>query len=279
MNKLIIYLDQNFISDIAKLKSGINTNVKIGLNELFEIIKLGVNEEKFIVPDSWSIKTETAAVLEPKLIKSIRTYLKYLGQVSLNHRQEIVDRQFTDALLDYINKPSENKRPWEPAFRDNPDKRMQNFDVDVTFPHMDLNLGGTATLQKIRDSGVNFQKQYNEEIAAHRKSYKLKLDSDYKYFLLHHSIEKSIAEEFIDSSEFTEIPNIDIYTKLWSRDLSKKGRKGKESDFCDIDSLSAYMPYCDIMAIDHYMMTNVKDLNLDKKYIIIKRATVKTTSK
>lgn len=34
MKKLIIYLDQNFISDIAKLKTGINKKVKPRVDSL-----------------------------------------------------------------------------------------------------------------------------------------------------------------------------------------------------------------------------------------------------
>ena len=51
-NKAIIYLDQNFTSDISKLsledKKG---RVKPILQKVFDAIKVGVDEEKFLAPD------------------------------------------------------------------------------------------------------------------------------------------------------------------------------------------------------------------------------------
>lgn len=266
MKKLVIYLDQNLISDIAKLKAGLNEKVKPELKELFEIIKQGVDEEKFVVPDSMSIKTETAAALDPKLIHAIRTHLKYLGQVSLKSKYEITDLQFEDALLKYLQIPSEPIGAQAQAFNDDPDKRMKNFDIDIGFPHIDMGSSEVAMLQQIRDSGVSFNGQYEEENKINRQYYKARLDSDFKYFLYHHSISKQDAERFIDSSDFLEIPIIEIFTKLWSLDLSKKGRKGKKSDSNDIDAISSYLPYCDVMTVDHYMATNIRHLGLDKKY-------------
>ncbi|MCD4761937.1 hypothetical protein K8R32_03165 [bacterium] len=266
MKKLVIYLDQNFISDIAKYKSGINKNVKPELVEIFDIIKKGVREEKFIVPDSISIKTETAAALEPRLVKEIRSHLKYLGQVSLVHHWDIQDSQFESSLLEYLKKKPTKKQEWEPAFHDNPDKRMVNFTIDVNFPHMKYESNRVESLQQARDKGIKYKSQYKEEMKANREYYKKRLKTHYRYYLHNQSIDISEAEKFIDSNNFSEIPNIDIFTRLWSKDLSKKGRKGKESDFTDIDTISAYMPYCNIMTTDNYMATNLRELSLDKKY-------------
>lgn len=265
--KLIIYLDQNFISDIAKLKTNINDKVKPRVGLLFTEIKEGVDEEKFVVPDSFIIKTETAAFVNKKLIKATRNHQKYLGQTSLNTYWEIANVQFEDHLLNFFNKKQYSQRKdWEFIFRENPDKRMQNFDIDVSFKNFNFSDNSVNILQQIRDSGVKYKDQYKKEIESSKKVYKNKLKSDYIYLLNRYNISIEEAEKFIDSDDFINIPNIDIFCQLWAKDLSHKERKGKNSDSNDIDMLSAYLPYCDVIATDNYMKDLIESLNLDSKY-------------
>lgn len=63
--KLIIYLDQNFISEIAKVE--INANVSGDYKKIFDLIHKGFSEEKIIVPKSFFQKIETysARTLKP----------------------------------------------------------------------------------------------------------------------------------------------------------------------------------------------------------------------
>jgi len=266
IKKLVVYLDQSFISDIAKYKAGVNLKVKDKLISLFDILKDGVNKEKVVVPDSVSIKNETAAIVDEGLKQKIRQYLKYLGQVSFKSPLEIQDIQFQQALLSFTGKEATKGRDYMSAFREDPDSRMSNFDIDVTFPPINFHFNETSLLQGIRDRGVKYQDQYKKEIDENRKVYKKKLKDSFSYFLYNYSIKNREAEEFIDSEEFKEIPSIDIFTKLWSKDLSKTGRRGKQSDLEDVEAISAYMPYCDVLTTDNYMATNIKELNLDKKY-------------
>lgn len=66
--KVVIYLDQNFISDIAKLSlEGKKEKVKPELQKVFDTIKAGVDEEKFLSPDGWIHDLETAAEKSPVL--------------------------------------------------------------------------------------------------------------------------------------------------------------------------------------------------------------------
>ena len=111
---------------------------------------------------------------------------------------------------------------WRSAFRENPNRRMENFKIDVRFPNFglgSLDKGTAEALQKIRDSGVDEKKQYQAEIEATRRHYKTLLHTDYAWVLRKHNIAIDKVEEFIDSHEFTQIPNIDIFAnfgvKIW----------------------------------------------------------------
>ena len=270
-NKVIIYLDQNFISDISKLSlEDKKDRVKPILQKVFDEIKTGVDEEKFLSPDGWIHAIETAAENDPALKDAIHSYQGYLGQTSLNPPWEIKNSQFVNSLLNYCKIEQDKREMWRSAFRENPNKRMENFKIDVHLPNFGLGSldNGTAeTLQKIRDSGVNAKKQYQTEIDATRKQYKTLLRTDYAWVLRKHNIAIDKAEEFIDSHEFTQVPNIDIFCQLWSKSLADKARKqGVEGDYNDIEFLSVYMPYCDVIATDNYMKTILQSLKFDEKY-------------
>ncbi|MEK7624117.1 MAG: hypothetical protein AAB404_00075 [Patescibacteria group bacterium] len=147
---------------------------------------------------------------------------------------------------------------------------MENFKIDVRFPNFglgSLDKGTAEALQKIRDSGVDEKKQYQAEIEATRRHYKTLLHTDYAWVLRKHNIAIDKVEEFIDSHEFTQIPNIDIFCQLWSKNLADKARKrGIEGDYNDIEFLSMYIPYCDVIATDNYMKTMLQLLKFDEKY-------------
>lgn len=269
--KTIIYLDQNFISDISKLSlEDKKDRVKPILQKVFDAIKVGVDEEKFLSPDGWIHAIETAAESNPALKDAIRNYQGYLGQTSLNPPWEIKNSQFVKALLNFFKIGQDEREMWRSAFRENPNRRMENFKIDVHFPNFGLgsmDKGTAEALQKIRGSGVDENKQYQAEIEATRKHYKTLLQTDYSWALRKYNIAVDKAEEFIDSHEFTQIPNIDIFCQLWSKSLADKARKhGVEGDYNDIEFLSVYMPYCDVIATDNYMKTILRLLKFDEKY-------------
>jgi len=271
LQKKVIYLDQNFISDIAKMsledkKDKVNPEFK----KIFDIIKIGVKEERFLSPKSWIHEQETAAEKNQKLREAIRSHQGFVGQVELKPSWEIKNAQFYNALLAYFNIKNEKEEFWKEAFRDNPDKRMENFKIEVHMPDIGLSklLPETLNLlQEIRESDVNEHNQYKLEVSESRKYYKKLLLADFSWVLKKYSITPKQAEEFIDSDEFLEIPNIYIFCKLWSRILSDKNRKrGIEGDYNDVEFLSLYMPYCQVIATDHYMKIQVESLQIDRQY-------------
>ena len=270
--KIIIYLDQNFISDIAKLSLKEKKN-KINpiLEKLFNTIKEGVDEEKFLSPDSWIHAVETAKENNPELKNAIFDHQGYIGQVSLNPNWEIEDAQFINALLDYFGIKREKRDDWHLAFRENPNKRIENFKIHVRMP--DLGLGKlpkaqVEILQQIRASGVKNEEQYKKEIEATKKEYKKKIQTEFAWVIGKYNLSLEQAEQFIESKKFLQIPKIDIFCKLWSKNLANINRDSSqlEHDYNDIEFLSSYLPYCDVVATDKYMQNLVQSLKLDETY-------------
>ena len=54
----LVYLDQNFISEMAK--ADVNVKVKQEWKDLFSLLKEGFVEEKLVVPQSWFHNVETS---------------------------------------------------------------------------------------------------------------------------------------------------------------------------------------------------------------------------
>lgn len=73
--------------------------------------------------------------------------------------------------------------------------------------------------------------------------------------------------EFLRTDFFKAIPHIDIAFNMYSDILFHgKESKYKGSDKNDIEYLSHYLPYCNLMIIDSAQSQRVRDLKLDKKY-------------
>ncbi len=272
MSKLIVYLDQNFISDMAKFDlEDKQDKVKPALKDIFSEIKNGVDEEKFLSPDSWIHAIETAAKSDPALRKAIHSYQGYLGQVTLRDPWAIKSSQFISALLNWCEIKLGQQDPWRLAFRENPNKRMENFKVSVPMPNLGLAELDSASIKKlseIRRNGISADDQYKKEMETSRQHYKHLLKRRFISVLRRHNISIQKAEKFIDSHEFTQIPNIDLFCQLWSKNLANKERNDSQlgHDYNDIEFLAAYLPYCDVIATDKYMKSILQELKLDKKY-------------
>src|SRR5690242_21466088 len=127
--KLLVYLDQNFISDMAK--ADIKNTVKREWKDLYLLLKEGFLAEKLVVPQSWFHKVETS--LTPVLKNRIVSYQNHLGQVDLHSAEHVRNFQTGRFLQRFLGKS--DKDPFEPeiAFRDPPDQRVKQFNITVDF--------------------------------------------------------------------------------------------------------------------------------------------------
>jgi hypothetical protein len=270
MSKVVIYLDQNFISDIAKLSlEERKTRVNPLLGEIYTELKTGVDEEKFLSPDSWIHAIETAAIGDEKLQKAIQGYQGYLGQVSLQLELHIKNHQFIEALLKFCNIENPQAEDWRVAFHQNPDKRLENFNVKVRWarPTKNDNDKFGEELARIKDGVKNEKDQYLLEIEAARKHYSGILKYEFMSFLKARGISIEKALSFIDSDAFCEIPNINIYCRMWSKNFTYPRTKEQlPHDFNDISFLSLYLPYCDVIATDAHMKELIQQFGLDEVY-------------
>src|SRR5258708_29925565 len=101
--KLLVYLDQNFLSGISK--AGINDKVLSEFKEIYELLRQGFVDEKLVVPGSLlhDIESSLATHLKDRIV----TYQHYLGKVRLYRPDEIRNNQRFAAFAAYKGHPHE----------------------------------------------------------------------------------------------------------------------------------------------------------------------------
>src|SRR5260370_12691262 len=123
--KLLVYLDQNFLSGISK--AGINDKVLSEFKEIYELLRQGFVDEKLVVPGSLlhDIESSLATHLKDRIV----TYQHYLGQVRLYRPDEIRNTQTSAALDRLMRRTLENPLQPEPAFLDHPTHRLHRLGI------------------------------------------------------------------------------------------------------------------------------------------------------
>ena len=92
--KLLVYLDQNVLSEMAKLN--INSNVRPDFAELFELLHQAFRDEKLVTLRSIFHDAETS--ISGSLKESIRQRQVTLSNVHLEHPTHIKERQIARAI-------------------------------------------------------------------------------------------------------------------------------------------------------------------------------------
>jgi hypothetical protein len=125
--KLVVYLDQNFLSEVSK--ADINEKVRPEFKDIYEFLHQGFLDEKLVVPRSLLHDIESS--LATHLKDRINTYQHYLGQVRLYRPDEIRNTQSFAAFDRFMGRtPEEPLRP-DAAFLDHPDQPIERFGISV----------------------------------------------------------------------------------------------------------------------------------------------------
>lgn len=264
--KLIVYLDQNFISEIAKSET--NSKVRKEFNDLFKLLHKGFLEEKLVVPSSWFHEIETCLI--PEFKEKIKEIQAYMGQIRLEHKEDIYTFQLGRAVNDFLeikNKPLDYKI----AYHEDPDQILNFYNVTVDM-HLERShnkedreeLASKIDANREEIRKISYEVQLEREVLVYSDGF-LANNSWRVAYLFGKDINK--IKDFAVSEYFQNVPLVEIGSKLWARILTAHGnRKVQSGDATDIEVIASYLPYIDVMAIDDFMVNNVKELGLDKKY-------------
>ena len=266
--KLLVYLDQNFISEIGK--ADVNDKVKQEWKDLFSLLKEGFLEEKLVVPQSWFHDVETS--FAPVLKERIVSYQNYLGQVNLHRAAHVRIHQLGRLLERFLGKGDPDPLETKIAFRDPPDKRVAQFNITVNHDMSQLGFDvqrveTATTLEAIRSEciarRVPYESHLEKEFDAHREDF-LK-NSLYYEHLCAEPARDLVA--FGNAPVFRTAPVVNISSRLWSRVFTKfPARQIKSGDATDIEVLSTYLPYMDVIGTDVFMATLLANLGIDREH-------------
>jgi hypothetical protein len=263
--KLLVYLDQNFISEIAK--QNLKTMVRPEFTDLYEILKVGFLEEKLVVPQSHFHDIETS--LAPLLKQHIVRYQNYVGQIALNHPYRVEEYQIGRSLQQFLGVDAD-PLSIDIAFRDDPDQRVKkyNITVDSHFELLELRTGRlrhASQLEILRKAiikeGLSFEQQLEREFLDSERYYLKSAQVNYG----HLATERQFID-FAKNQDFRKTPIVSISARLNAMVLTQRTRPIKEGDATDISILSTYLPYMDIIGTDSFMATNLKILKIDKEF-------------
>jgi hypothetical protein len=268
--KLIIYLDQNFISETAKIS--MNSNVRRCFVELYGVLHQGFLEEKLVVPKSVFHDEETG--LSGHLQEIIRSTQSKLGHVRFKHFVVVRDAQICRAARMFGRAQSQNIIFVNDAFCAHPDSQVSKIDV-ILVQNTDWG--------KKEESRKNIADELNElrkRIAQSRKTYKeqfaIEMDferqcmqrpeSIFKYRTLMH-LSEAEYQAFVASEDFSKVPIMQLDVALLAYALTgSHTRKVQNGDVTDWSAMSAYLPYCDVYATDRFACGLAKSVNADTMY-------------
>lgn len=263
--KLLVYLDQNFLSEMSK--ADINEKVRPEFKEIYEILHQGFTDEKLVVPTSLLHDIESS--LDTRLKDRIVSYQHYLGQVRLYRPDEIRNTQTFAALDRFLGRACEDPLRPKAAFLDHPDQRVERFGISVD-AHLENNdfrqsRHGTAKeLEELRQRILG-KVTYERQVAIEQETQRKEFIATYVRFCGPVSEEKrEQLKAFTESEEFKRIPLLRIEAHLFASILTRKpSREIKPSDGTDIDALSAYAPYMDVVCTDAFMADLMQDMATD----------------
>ena len=267
--KLLVYLDQNFLSAMAKAET--HHTVNRAFTEIYEILHQGFVGEKLVVPAS--VLHDIESSLDTRLKDRIATYQGYLGQVRLRRPDEIWNRQVDAALCRFSGRPAEDPLDPSVAFLDDPDQKVERFGirVDAHLEQFDFRASRQDTarrleelLRRLLEKGIGFDQQLKIEEQEQR-------DEFLRFYFRHcrplSNDDRQRFTAFAESPAFAGIPLPAIQARLFAAILTRKPTRAiKNSDAADIEILSAYAPYMDLVCTDAFMAEQLSALGIDRGY-------------
>ena len=201
----------------------------------------------------------------------ISTYQHYPVQVRLYRPDEIRNMQSFAAFDRFKGRPPEDPLCSEAAFLDHPDQRVEPFgiSVDAHLERRNFRAGRHSTakeLEELRQRLLRDKVTYDQQLKVEQKTQRDQFIQTYCSFCGPVSQEKQKElTAFTESTIFTSLPLLRIEAHLFASILTRKPtRQIKPSDGTDIDALSAYGPYMDVVCTDAFMAEQLR--NIAKEY-------------
>lgn len=151
----IIYLDQNYISNLAKARAGLikDSEETILWRELFDTLKVAVSVDKIVCPSSNFLRTD--AIYDTRLEVSVQEIIDELSlDLQFCHWHDIFESQIEDAVKLFFDNRTSKTEGLINIFKSAPKITEQNLVRDVV------------------DAGISTDISQPEEMAEHERKRK-----------------------------------------------------------------------------------------------------------
>ncbi len=278
--KTIIYLDQNYLSNLtkARLKGNDHPNYR----QLYDLLCEAVHANAIVCPASPSHYNESQ--MDSRVEDFYGTLEELYCGVEFHYFEQIVHAQATAALYRHLGIPQPPQPDWKAAFKSNP---HSPFDGKIGR----INRSGHALLiEQLRLTKANYEKEPNPVPIGNLEAQKRHEAREFIRFfyplpnpelsidslgelesvlsnLLEHKPTWEEKDKFLRSEQLMAAPFIDIYASLRAAMICwNRTRKPHGSDLEDVMAESTALPYCDVYATDGFMKDLIGQLKLDQKY-------------
>lgn len=266
--KLIVYIDQNIISNIVKAKEG--RIERPDLIALFEVLNDGMRREKLVCPRSWFHREEGSLTsLDPEL----QRYLRYIGQVDFLNPFELEERQFFNVARVFLGEEPYYSG-WHECLEDDPDQRLTRFHIDANMPM------GIFTFREQRQRhaeeldrarSVVRGRMYAEQLALERAEVPRYLYESYPFRVHHLFAEQPAGREklaaFLETDLATSVVSMDLFSQLCASLLVHHNHRSIQTgDVTDMKIISNLLPYCNVLTTDKFMKEVTRALKLPERF-------------
>ena len=285
MSKVIIYLDQNFVSNMAKARTGSLKDQKWLC--LYEILNnLVRKQQKVVCPESHFHEIESN--LSKTLVQPIQQVVNDLSWgLKLRSWQVILREQVYRAIHRFLDK-QEPAPSWREAFWHDPHEPTRKRSVFVLGREL-LTYIRWGSLPELKESDLRLKdklpkamEDIKKEVAG--KDFTSQVEVEKRTFVEVHyrgpelymlrdmwkdlGGENTKLETFLLSDSFKVCPYVDILAHIYAglAGTLDPDRVPKASDYYDAQILSTVMPYCSVIAGDSYMKHLVEQIGLDERY-------------
>lgn len=282
IKKKVIYIDQFAISNMMMSINLIHpSNKKEDLKiwrKIYEKLNKLVHFNLIVCP--YSETHEIESVFKKSDYKDLKTMFKFLSRTTkFKPKRSIENIQIYNDFENYINENWENRNniKTKDALKWWINQWSSNMNIDINNMFYRNNSSELKAYKESIHSAIDekfqlwkkqkysFEELYLSECQSLLRNRcneidtKMSLENILKSKWISNPIQQNkIIEEYYKNINFSNIPFINIHSALWSqiaynawRDIMSKAPN--RGTLYDIDFLSIYKPYCDIMLIDKSM--------------------------
>lgn len=289
--RLVVYLDQNVVSELARLRLGrLRDGDRVtALRGLLDALREAIfQKQRARCVESFFHHWESSALVAPErpradaLFKDIWELLvthswglKLRALHEVQRFQTLVATAAESGMHEYAR-----EYLWRGAFSSNPHESNEkngirlgddNFVIGVPWrPASAIRAGWAAKTEEARSAG--HYTSYIQAVANLRAELReVALEENARinwctYWGHGRELRPDTVTRFLQSDAYAELPSNAVLTSIGARVLSDSRRPLSDSDGADMRILALAVPYCDLVVTDNYMANIANGLHLGEKY-------------